>query len=88
MGHIPYVRKREEEFNLKNVSRAELLAKIKETQTVVQVTLEQLDEAQLQADHIEEVLGYTMTNRFFLIHLAAHLSYHLGQINYLRRILE
>jgi uncharacterized damage-inducible protein DinB len=33
-------------------------------------------------------LGYEMTTGFFLVHLLAHLSYHLGQINYLRRMLE
>jgi hypothetical protein len=35
----------------------------------------------------EQTLGYPMTYTFFLIHLAAHFSYHLGQINYHRRLL-
>lgn len=47
-----------------------------------------MDKGKLEEIHIEDALGYKMTNRFFLIHLAAHLSYHLGQINYLRRALE
>ena len=44
---------------------------------------EQLDET-----YVENVMGYEMTTRYFLLHLLAHLSYHLGQINYIRRALE
>jgi uncharacterized damage-inducible protein DinB len=29
-----------------------------------------------------------MTTGYFLIHLVGHLGYHLGQINYHRRLLE
>jgi len=35
----------------------------------------------------EEVLGYSMSVQYFLIHLNGHLNYHLGQIDYHRRIL-
>jgi uncharacterized damage-inducible protein DinB len=34
-----------------------------------------------------DVFDEKMTTEFFLIHLYSHLSYHLGQINYLRRIM-
>jgi hypothetical protein len=37
--------------------------------------------------HPENVLGVTVSSRQFLISLYGHLNYHLGQIDYLRRIL-
>ena len=88
MGNNNYVRSREAEFNLKNVSKQKLIAQVGEIKEVVLATIRQMDKGKLEEIHIEDVLGYKMTNRFFLIHLAAHLSYHLGQINYLRRALE
>jgi uncharacterized damage-inducible protein DinB len=33
------------------------------------------------------VLGEPLTNRQFVTHLYGHLNYHLGQIDYLRRVL-
>lgn len=88
MGGFHYIRDREAEFNLKDVPRDKLIEQVTETRHIVLATLKKMDEKKLAAIHQEEVLGYEMTNRYFLIHLAAHLSYHLGQINYLRRILE
>jgi len=88
MGNHDYVRDRDAEFNLKGVERQDLLQQIDMTRAVVGSTFANLKETSLKAFHIEEVLGYPMTNAFFLIHLTAHFSYHLGQINYLRRALE
>ena len=88
MGNQDYVRDRDAEFNLKGVERQDLLQQIDMTRAVVGSTFANLKETSLKEFHIEEVLGYPMTNAFFLIHLTAHFSYHLGQINYLRRALE
>ena len=88
LGNYDYARDREAEFYLKNVPQEQLLRQIEETQQVVVATLQKLNNNQLADTYPEETLGYKMTPGFFLIHLAAHLSYHLGQINYLRRILE
>ncbi|SRR5215204_1233116 len=88
MGNQDYVRDRDAEFNLKGIERQELLQQIDMTRAVVGSTFANLKETSLKEFHIEEVLGYPMTNAFFLIHLTAHFSYHLGQINYLRRALE
>jgi uncharacterized damage-inducible protein DinB len=59
-----------------------------ETKKIVLAALKKITEKDLKENHVENVFGYEMTNEFFLVHLAAHLSYHLGQINYIRRILE
>jgi uncharacterized damage-inducible protein DinB len=88
LGNFAYVRDREAEFNLKNVPQEQLTKQIEETRQVVVAALQKLNNDQLAETYPEETLGYSMTTGFFLIHLAAHLSYHLGQINYLRRILE
>ena len=49
--------------------------------------LNQLENEQFQAKYPENVLGYDMTIHYFLVHLNGHLNYHLGQINYHRRLL-
>ena len=88
IGGFPYVRERDAEFALKGIAKAELISKVEHTRQVVLDTLIKLDVAQLEKPHVENVFGYEMTNSYFLFHLLAHLSYHTGQINYIRRILE
>ena len=88
IGHEDYVRDRDAEFNLKSIPTQILLKQIEETKEIVLRSLSQMSAEDLEKPHKEDVLGYPMSNRFFLIHLIAHMSYHLGQINYLRRVLE
>lgn len=88
LGQRPYVRDRPAEFAARNVPQQDLLRQITHTREVVLASLQALEGKDLDAIYPEEVLGYKMTTGFFLVHLLAHLSYHLGQINYLRRILE
>ena len=88
LGKTGYVRHRELEFSLKDVPRSELLAKVDETMAVVENTLANLTTDQLAAMYPKEVFGKPMTTEYFLIHLATHLMYHLGQINYHRRLLD
>ncbi|SDQ42188.1 Protein of unknown function [Chryseobacterium soldanellicola] len=88
LGNSGYVRNRELEFSLKGVPRAELLEKIDETLKTVIKTLDQLNKEDLEKDYPIEPLGYKMTTEYFLIHLIGHLEYHLGQINYHRRLLD
>jgi uncharacterized damage-inducible protein DinB len=88
LGHQPYERDRPAEFAARDVPKQELLRQIAHTREVVLTSLQALQAKDLDSIYPEEVLGYKMTTGFFLVHLLAHLSYHLGQINYLRRILE
>ncbi len=88
LGHTGYVRDRPLEFSAKDVPRPKLLTRVDETIVVVENTLDGITPAQLNADYPREVLGQVMTTEFFLVHLAAHLMYHLGQINYHRRLLD
>ena len=86
LGNTGYVRKRELEFSKTNVPVTEMVAEIDKTQQIVQKTLSALKK--LNDTYPVNVLGYEMTTGFFLTHLTTHLSYHLGQINYHRRILD
>ncbi|MDE3143290.1 MAG: DUF1572 family protein [Bacteroidota bacterium] len=87
-GKTGYVRDRPLEFSDKNVPREILIQKINETINVVDMSIGKLTESQLQQDYPVIVFADKMSNEFFLVHLAAHLSYHLGQINYHRRLLD
>jgi len=88
IGKTGYVRKRELEFADKNVPSAELVELIRKTQIVVEKSLSNMDENLLKTNYPINVLGDKMTYEYFLIHLVAHLNYHLGQINYLRRLIN
>ena len=88
LGNTGYVRNRDAEFNKKNVPKNELLISIDTTKEVIQNVLESLSENQLEKDYPIDVFKKKMTTTFFLIHLAGHLNYHLGQINYHRRLLD
>lgn len=88
LGNSGYVRNRELEFSLKDVPRAELIEKVERTLEVVASTLDTLTSEDMEKEYPLEALGYKMTTEYFLIHLFGHLSYHLGQINYHRRLLD
>ncbi|WP_035071281.1 DinB family protein [Anditalea andensis] len=88
IGQFPYQRDREFEFTCRNIPKSKLLEEIQETKQIIIISLSNMDPDILDQPYIEDVLGFEMTNTYFLIHLTTHLSYHLGQINYLRRMLE
>jgi len=88
LGKTGYVRKRDEEFNRKNIPIREFVAEIDSTIKAVQKTLNELREEDLKNTYPINVFGSEMTTGFYLTHLTTHLNYHLGQINYHRRILD
>lgn len=88
LGNSGYIRNRELEFSLKDISRTKLIQQIDKTIETVALTLEKLSAEDLQREYPEQPLGYSMTTEYFLIHLFGHLSYHLGQVNYHRRLLD
>jgi len=88
LGKSGYIRNRPEEFSLKNIPETELVATIDRTLLIVSQTIRALDTDILVTQYPEKVFDYDMTVQYFLLHLLAHLSYHLGQINYHRRIVS
>ncbi len=86
LGNTGYVRNRDLEFTAKDKSRADLLSELERTRAAVNTTLPALSDAQLQSEYPIDVFGKPMKTLYFLIHLTAHFSYHLGQVNYHRRL--
>jgi hypothetical protein len=87
-GKTGYIRNRPLEFSLKNVPRAELIYKIEETIVVVDNALNNISEEELKKEYPLLVFETKTSTEFMLIHLTTHLAYHLGQINYHRRLLD
>lgn len=87
LGQTGYVRNRNAEFADKGVPREQLLAGIDETLAVIKSTLSNLSDEDLAKTYPLEVFGEPMTTGYFLTHLATHLNWHLGQINYHRRLI-
>ena len=87
LGKTGYIRNRPLEFSLQDVPRSEIISKIDETILVVNNALDSLTEADLKAIYPQIVFEKEMTTEFFLVHLSTHLAYHLGQINYHRRLI-
>lgn len=88
LGNTAYIRNREAEFSLKDIERSALIMLVENTLTVVDSTLANLKEDQLQQEFPIKVFESKTTTAYMLIHLATHLGYHLGQINYHRRLLD
>ena len=88
LGKSGYVRQRDLEFSMKDIPKTELLERVASLIKIVDSTLANLSEEDLKNDYPTEALGYQMTTEYFLIHLLSHLNYHLGQINYHRRLLD
>ena len=88
LGSTGYVRHRDLEFSTKDVTQKELMEKIEATIGVVRQSLEGVTATQLAADYPIIVFKEKVTTGWFLVHLATHLNYHLGQINYHRRLLD
>lgn len=88
LGKTGYIRNREQEFSLKDIPQAKLIEKVTATVDMVDDVLSQLTPEDLEKEYPLAVFGDTMTTGYFLIHLITHLDYHLGQINYHRRLLD
>jgi uncharacterized damage-inducible protein DinB len=88
LGKTAYVRNRDLEFTSKDVARKELIENIEATIEVVKKSLAAVTQEQLEEDYPIMVFKEKISTGLFLVHLATHLNYHLGQINYHRRLLD
>jgi uncharacterized damage-inducible protein DinB len=86
LGNTGYVRTRDLEFSSRDVPRSELIQGLQEASEIVKDVLGDLTEDQLHAEYPLEKHGERMTTKYMLLHLLTHLDYHLGQINYHRRL--
>ena len=88
IGKTNYVRNREQEFSLKGIPKTELLRQIDDTIIVVNNSLDNLPQDDLTKEYPVLVFSEKTTTEYLLVHLTTHLAYHLGQINYHRRLLD
>ncbi|MFL0682966.1 MAG: DinB family protein [Algoriphagus aquaeductus] len=88
LGGIAYERNREREFAHKEEPREALLQELSEVKGVVEQSLLNLHPDRLGDMSLHAFFGHPMTIGYFLIHLYGHFNYHLGQINYHRRLLD
>ena len=87
LNNSGYIRDREFEFNGK-VDRDELINRIRDSRKTVRETLDNLTPEDFSKTYPLQPFGFEMSTEYFLIHLYSHFSYHLGQINYHRRLLD
>lgn len=87
LGNTGYKRKREEEFLKKGLTIKEISQLVEETKTVVKNTLSIISDNEMDTLYPIPFLNKEVKKGELLLILTSHLSYHLGQINYLRRIL-
>ncbi|MBL0940380.1 MAG: DinB family protein [Gemmatimonadaceae bacterium] len=86
LGSIAYQRNRPLEFSARGVEQAEIVARLEGVRELVPLVIAALDSSVLDADFPELYDGRALSTRQFLLHLYGHLSYHLGQVDYLRRV--
>lgn len=88
LGDTGYVRDRDREFADKDISRQQLLSDLTETINMLDVTLSNLTDEALLKVYPTDKFGAGKTTGYILTYLLAHFNYHLGQINYHRRLLS
>ena len=86
LGKPGYVRQRDKEFSDRNVPKADLLEGLNEALEIVKTTLPKLSDADLQKDFPIPFLEKVRPTLEILFILYGHLNYHLGQVNYHRRM--
>ena len=85
LANTGYIRDRDQEFIQKGVARKDLVTQLEQLITLIKETLRSVD---MNADYPMMFDDAIRSNGYVLTQLALHLNYHLGQINYLRRVLE
>ncbi len=83
-----YVRDRDKEFSEKNIPRIVLVEELQKVISLVKNALPKIAEQTLKKDFPIPLNGNILSTEDVLIYLLAHLNYHLGQVNYLRRIIN
>jgi len=85
IGSTGYQRNRPLEFNCIDVPREKLIQDIDDTKVMIEKIVSDLD---LEAPYPPEVFKRESSNFFVMCQLTTHLAYHVGQVNYHRRIIQ
>lgn len=81
-----FVRDRPAEFSARGVPRAALLRQIEAARSAVRSAAEKVTDEAVGRDFPEVVGGVRVAIGEYLIHLVDHFGYHLGQVDYHRRL--
>jgi hypothetical protein len=88
LAQTGYVRDRDQEFIRKGVDRKELVAELEDLIPMIRGTLNAFTPEEMEAEYPMMFDDARNSNSYVLVQLSLHLNYHLGQVNYLRRVLE
>ncbi len=86
LGNSGYVRDRPAEFAGITISRDDVIKTVQDTRDEVRSAIKALVDSQLEMTYPVQIAGVEMTTGLFLLHLMSHLAYHLGQMDYHRRL--
>ena len=87
LGNTGYIRNRDKEFSDRNVSREKIIREIDEVIAILEKVFLKLKDEDLGKEFPIKFLEEKRTIGYILLTLATHLNYHLGQINYHRRLM-
>ncbi len=87
LGNTGYERNRDEEFSLKDIPRGKIISDISDLKETIKNTLQKVSAEDMQKDFPVKIREQVYSTQIMLIYLLAHLNYHLGQVNYLRRMM-
>ncbi len=88
LAHTGYIRNRDREFSNKRVERKYLVSQLEEVIPMINKAVNALTPELMESKYPIFFDKENATNSYVLTQLLLHLNYHLGQINYLRRLLE
>ncbi len=88
LGETGFIRDRETEFSAKNETRQNLINEVEKTIETVKSSLNKLSNDAFDKNFPVEKHGKVVKMDFMLLHLLTHFNYHLGQINYHRRLIQ
>ncbi|HEX8059753.1 MAG TPA: DUF1572 family protein [Cyclobacteriaceae bacterium] len=86
LGKSDYKRNRDNEFAARNIPRADLIREIEKTKAAVTTALSKASPDILETEYPLPVFDYAVTVQYLILHLTTHFGYHLGQVNYHRRL--
>ncbi len=87
LGGVPYTRQRDLEFSQTGLTLEDLCARVEPLATLIPEIVARLSDAELNRLYPEEPFHSPISTAQYLVSLNGRLNYHLGQIDYLRRML-
>ena len=86
LGETGYVRQRDLEFSRRGVPRKELLAGLDAARLAIDAGMKAVTPERLTDPYPEQLGGHTLTVGEVIFDMESHLAFHLGQLDYHRRV--